>query len=277
MTDPPKSILFRDRWTASKPSLEHSIASVDPDKLSAEYEALRKKAPHRHDVGKAYFVEHSGAPSSGGHSNRLEEHYAMALWNLDCLWPRLGGGHHRFLDYQVPLKAQQADCGIGKIDLLGVTERGRLIVVELKYPRSGPGDSSAKALMEGLRYAAIVEANLEPLASEAGKRFGVKVDDKMPPIVQVLGPRSWWRDWLDPGLKSRAAGDWNRAFSRLASAVEVRIGAAVECMAMDGNTKFTPGLYGRKPSLDRPPNLYLVRLDRDPPAFEALPAANRHA
>ena len=88
MTDPPKSILFRDRWTASKPSLEHSIASVDPDKLSAEYEALRKKAPHRHDVGKAYFVEHSGAPSSGGHSNRLEEHYAMALWNLDCLWPR---------------------------------------------------------------------------------------------------------------------------------------------------------------------------------------------
>ena len=60
------SILFRDRWTASKPSLEHSIASVDPDKLSAEYEALRKNAPRRHDVGKAYFVEHRGAPSSGG-------------------------------------------------------------------------------------------------------------------------------------------------------------------------------------------------------------------
>ena len=127
----------------------------------------------------------------------------MALWNLDCLWPRLGGGHHRFLDYQVPLKAKQADCGIGKIDLLGVTDRGRLIVVELKYPRSGRGDSPQHALMEGLRYAAIVEANLEPLASEAGKRFGVKVDDKMPPIVQVLGPGSWWRDWLDPGLKSR--------------------------------------------------------------------------
>ena len=94
--------------------------------------------------------------------------------------------------------------------------------------------------MEGLRYAAIVEANLKPLANEAGKRFGVKVDDKMPPIVQVLGPRSWWRDWLDPRLKNRAAGDWNRAFARLASAVEARIGAAVECMAMDGNTRIHP-------------------------------------
>ena len=270
------SILFRDRWTASKPSLEHSIASVDPDKLSAEYEALRKKAPHRHDVGKVYFVEHSGAPSSGGHSNRLEEHYAMALWNLDCRWPRLDGGRHRFLDYQVPLKAKRADYRIGKIDLLGVTDRGRLIVVELKYPCSGRGDSPQHALMEGLRYAAIVEANLKPLANEAGKRFGIKVDDKMPPIVQVLGPRSWWRDWLDPRLKNRAAGDWNRAFSRLASAVEARIGAAVECMAMDGNTEFTPGLNGREPSLDRPPTLCLVRLDRNPAAFEVLPSADRH-
>ena len=178
-----------------------------------------------------------------------------------------------FLDYQVPLKAKQADYGIGKIDLLGVTDRGRLIVVELKYPRNGRGDSPQHAFMEGLRYAAIVEANLEPLAREAGKRFGIKVDDKIPPVVQVLGPCSWWRDWLNPGLKSRAAGDWNRAFARLASAVEARIGAAVECMAMDGNTKFTPGLYGREPSIDCPPTLYLVRLDRNPPApaFEALP------
>ena len=171
----------------------------------------------------------------------------------------------------MPLKAKQADYRIGKVDLLGVTDRGRLIVVELKYPRSGRGDSPAQALMAGLRYAAVVEANLEPLASEAEKRFGLKVDDKMPPIVQVLGPRSWWRDWLDPGLKRRAAGDWNRAFARLASAMEARIGATVECMAMEGNTKFTLGLFGRAPSIDRPPTLRLVRLDRNPPAFEALP------
>ena len=92
----------------------------------------------------------------------------MALWNLDCRWPRLGGGHHRFLDYQVPLKAKRADYGIGKVDLLGVTDRGRLIVVELKYPRSGRGDSPAQALMAGLRYAAIVEANLEPLRAKPG-------------------------------------------------------------------------------------------------------------
>ena len=31
MIDPKKSILFCNRWTASKPSLEHAIASIDPD------------------------------------------------------------------------------------------------------------------------------------------------------------------------------------------------------------------------------------------------------
>ena len=54
----------------------------------------------------------------------MAEH--MALCNLACRWPRLNGGRHRFLDYQVPLKAKQAGYRIGKIDLLGVT---------VKWPR----------------------------------------------------------------------------------------------------------------------------------------------
>ena len=269
-------ILFRDNWPAR--GLEHAIASIDPDALAAEYKALRKNAPRRREVGKAYFVEHSGAPSSGSSSNRLEEHYAMALWNLSCRLPRRSGGWHRFLDYQAPLKARRADSGIGKVDLLGITDRGRLIVVELKYPRSGRGDSPARALMEGLRYAAIVEANLQPIAIEVKRKLGVKrVDDRTPPIAQVLGPGAWWRGWLDPGLKNRAAGDWNRAFARLASALEARIGVTVECMATDDNAKLTLGLNGQAPALDCPPDLYHIHLDRNPPECEALPPVDRHA
>ena len=48
------------------------------------------------------------------------------------------------LYYQFPLKAKQADKGIGKVDLRGATDRGRLIVIELKVKsekKSGGSDA----------------------------------------------------------------------------------------------------------------------------------------
>ena len=48
------------------------------------------------------------------------------------------------LYYQFPLKAKQADKGIGKVDLRGATDRGRLIVIELKVkPEKKSGGSAA--------------------------------------------------------------------------------------------------------------------------------------
>ena len=158
--------LFCKRWPTG--GLDRFITSVDADALTDEYKLLRENAPRRHCTEKPYFVRRSGAPTgSGGEdgsSNRQEEHYAMALWNLQRRWPRRGGGWHCFLHYQTPLKAKRADS-IGKIDLFGVTDGGRLMVVELKYRRKGSPDSPALALMEGLRYAAAVEANLLPIAA----------------------------------------------------------------------------------------------------------------
>ena len=259
--------LFCKRWLTG--GLDRFITSVNTDALTAEYKLLRENAPRRHCTEKPYFVGHSGAPTgSGGEdgsSNRQEEHYAMALWNLQRRWPRRGGGWHRFLDYQTPLKAKRAD-GIGKIDLFGVTDRGRLMVVELKYPRGSRGTSPVHALMEGLRYAAVVEANLRPIAGEIRSKFCVtQVDDETPPIVQILAPFSWWCDWF----KTKAAGDWGPALARLASDVEERVGVSVECMATDETPQLTLGLNGRKPSLDRPPTLHAVHLVRKPP-FERL-------
>lgn len=201
----------------------------------------------------------------------------MALWSLACPWPRPDGGRQTLLDYQVPLKAVQKDPGIGKIDLLGVTDEGRLVVVELKFPRNGNrGDSPMHALMEGLRYAAIVQDRSERLAKEIENRRGRQIDHRMPPIVQLWGPRSWWCAWLDHDLKRRATGDWNRAFERLASTLANKIGVAAECVATDTHFRGAEaGLRASRPTLGRTPSLYEVRLD--PPGLDSLPPPESRA
>lgn len=257
-------ILFNRRWPAQ--GLEGVIASVEPDALCAEYVALRESAPRRARSGKSYFVGHTGIASGAGASNRLEEHCAIALVNLGQRWPRPDGGWFRLLDYQVPLKARQADTGIGKIDLLGVTEAGRLIVAELKVEAEGGGRSDAPpaALMEGLRYAAMIEADMDALAAEAERRFGVKVA-QLPPIVQLLAPKAWWRRWLE----LPAAGDWGPPFTELAAAIAAKIGAPIECMALD-DVEITYGMDGQAPRLDPIPNIRAVCLTDTSPIGEAL-------
>jgi len=54
---------------------------LDLNELIAAYHLVRESTPHRHEWNKRYFVGHSGVPSSGGYSNRREEHLAVALWN----------------------------------------------------------------------------------------------------------------------------------------------------------------------------------------------------
>ena len=78
---------------------------------------------------------------------------AIARSNMKGSWPCPDGGRFRLLDYQFPLKARQSDAGIGKVDLLGVTDRGRLTVIELKVKPPGDnarGESPVAALLPGL-------------------------------------------------------------------------------------------------------------------------------
>lgn len=245
-------ILFRGAWRAR--GLDAAIAAVDPEALCAEYVALREWAPRRSLAGKPYFVGHTGVASARGYSNRLEEHCAIALVNLCRRWPRPDGGWFRLLDYQVPLKARQADSGIGKIDLVGVTDRGRLIIVELKVEpdRGGRSDAPPAALMEGLRYAAIVKADREAIPAEAERHFGTRISED-PPIVMLLAPEDWSRAWL----KLRPAGDWGPHFARLVAAVEACTGVTVECMALEP-VPIAYGLDGNAPRLGRVPALHPV-------------------
>ena len=188
-------ILFNKKWTTT--NLAKDISEVDGDALSLEYEKLIRCAPRRLDQNKCYFVGHDGNLTTANRSNRYEEHLAIALWNLKKCWPRLDDGRFRLLDYQFPLYAQQSDKGIGEVDLLGVTKQGRLMVIELKVKPKGKndrGDSPASALMQGLRYAAIVEANLKVIAAEVdclrGRFKDVTIVEESP-IVQILAPKPW--------------------------------------------------------------------------------------
>ena len=254
-------MLLNSKWPTTGLALD--IDRVDRNALVKEYEKTVNAAPRRHDRGKPYFVTgHDGCLPGNAASGRFEEHLAMAIWRFRGMhWPRLDGGWFQFLDYQFPLKDAQANPGVGKIDLLGVTNCGRLLVSELKVARStGRGESPMAALMQGLRYAAIVDANSDAIACEAAVAREVSVDSDQRPVVQILAPKKWWHGWLQlEGSTRRKAGPWEREFAALTYDIEKRLGIPVECLAMDDIQK--ADLYRRptEPTLETPPIFYSVR------------------
>ena len=241
--------------------LVRNIRNVKRDQLHEEFRELIECAPRRADAGKDYFVNHSGVPSSGKRANSWsEEILAMALWNERIFLPRSDGTEIFMLDYQFPLRASSSDSGIGEVDLLGITNQGQLMVIELKVKPVGVnnrGYTPAAALLQGLRYAAIVQANFGSIARELKQRFEISIPNE-PLIVQVLAPEDWWNGWI--GLEAstrRAAGKWEIAFEKLAKDIEGRIGIAIECAALNvkrGGISFNE--EGR-PKLDCKPEILL--------------------
>ena len=267
-------ILFKNTWNTTG-FANHIQKFLDENALCDEYEKLVNGAPRRSDKNKDYFVEHAGKESEKS-SNRREEILAKELWNLKRSWPHPGGGQFRLLDYQFPLKAHRSDKGIGKVDLLGVTDQGRLMVIELKVKRRDGtrGETPMKALMEGLRYAAIVMANREKIAEETKDNQCIRkhldelglcsktVISEEPPRVQILAPKSWWEAWLNLGGSTRkAAGYWEPEFSQLLRDIEKKVGVFVECIGIDGLDDCDPK-FGVGP--DRPPpTLYPIDPELD--------------
>ncbi|MGI9228750.1 MAG: hypothetical protein ACR2P9_02710 [Gammaproteobacteria bacterium] len=223
------SILYEAKWPAT--ALEKCISTIDVEALAKEYACCVKSAPRRSSVGKKYFVCHAEKPPAKN-SNRHEEHCAVKLRRMKRHWPRKDGGWFKFLDYQVPLKARQSDKGIGKIDLLGVTDQGRLIVHELKVKcqKGNRGESPPAALMQGLRYAAIVQANIGDFVRDAEQCLGCEVSNNKP-IVQVLANSEWWEAWHNCG----AAGNWCSTLADISVRITKRIGIPIEYAALKGS------------------------------------------
>lgn len=234
-----------------------AMKQLDLDDLVSAYHHLVDTVPRRHSRGKNYFVGHSGVPSTKTNSNRCEEHLALALWN----WanehgtiPLAGAGELHLIDYQVPLKAKQADRGIGKVDLFGVMNGQQSCVIELKIKPTGKGraDTPLRAFLEGLAYCAMVQANAVEIAMELADTYGFKIQPA-PPVLLVMAPEDYWTGYLEHAR----AGDWWPALRQLAERLHLKLGLQSYFVVL-ANTDFSMGTAGGRPQLAGEPRMLLL-------------------
>ena len=218
------------------------------DDLIESYEQLKNTAPRRHARNLKYFVGHIGITSSGTHSNRREEHLAVALWNQcqesgPLQMVRIGG--LSLLDYQFPLKARQGDKGVGKVDLFGVAGNSKPSVIELKIHSANQGmaDTPLRAFLEALAYCAIVEANLADIAQEVVDKFGYETIESRPALV-VMATEEYWSAYRD----HPRTGNWWPILRQKADSLEKSIGLESHFLVLN-NADFSMGLEGRKPQM----------------------------
>ena len=196
---------------------------------------------------------------------------AIALWRLRATWTRPDGGWFRLVDYQPPLRASRSD-GLGEVDLLGETEEGRMAVVELKVKRrpGSPDDTPLLALMEGLRYAAVLDANRGKVCRDAQRHLDAHLKPRAP-LVQILAPEAWWTAWcrMNPEAR-RDSGDWEPQFLALTRTLEARIEVSAECVSIQ-NAGLADISWDRQgPLLESAPTLCPVHLDGTPRFGPAL-------
>lgn len=225
--------------------------------LVQKYKQLMKNAPRRHEREKKYFVGHELFLGGKKNSNRAEEHLAGALFN-ECQ-----NGEHfilpdkhklKLVDYQFPLKSRQNDKGIGKIDLLGVIDDEIPCVIELKVDQKGgvKADTPLRALLEGLAYCAIVEANKKEIWGEAQEKFGFKF--KVPrPHLMILGTAKYWTYYFDKS----SAGDWWPVMRKLAASFE-SVGLPFTSFVSVENAEFNYGTGDCPACLTAKPSLLAV-------------------
>jgi hypothetical protein len=171
--------------------------TLGPDQLATGYRELLISAPKR---GRPYFSStRAGLAPADPLGRRAEERIAMAWFNAGSV--RLADGSDVvLLDYQFPLKAKQADEGIGKIDLLGLAGGNTLVVIEIKI--GGNREDRRIALIEGLVYAAIVEANAPTIHSQLETVKGHSIRQPRPHVYLAAPPEFWRRGY--PSLDSIA-------------------------------------------------------------------------
>lgn len=140
------------------------------------------------------------------------------------------------LDYQFPLKSVQANKGVGKIDLLGLREDGTLAVVELKIEDSV--EDLYVALLEGLIYAAVVEANIAAIADEFRTARGHESGLGRPHVLIIAPPAYWSNARLHPDID---------VFSRLAQATASAVDTRILLCRLEDADDLELGLAGRPP------------------------------
>ena len=223
--------------------------NLDIAEICEDYAELRSAAPQRFKHGKTYFVaSHNGIPSSGESSNRREEHLAIAMYNASRSGKQFelpDGRNLEVVDYQTPLKAKQSDRGVGKVDLFGVVDKTLPTVIELKIEgqNGGYSDTPLRALLEGLAYCAIVEANISAITEEASSKFGLSLSATRP-ILTIMAPEEYWSRYLE----NTSTGSWLPELVRVIDSLKGQLKLEVRMVALKG-AKLEMGLGGKHPVL----------------------------
>ncbi len=215
--------------------------AADVGRLVHPYEDLLRAAPRRHDRGKRYLHGRTGITSSGASSNQREQHLAVALYNASRDGAAFVLPDRRplvIIDYQMPLKARQDDRGVGKIDLFAIVDGTLPCVVELKVAgETTYGDTPLRALLEGLAYCAIVEANAADIASERAEQHGLSASR---PTLVVMAPDNYWAGYLN----HPRAGRWLSAVHDLVSGLREALRLEAHLVALL-DARFEMGLSGQ--------------------------------
>lgn len=231
--------------------LAKAIDRIDQDILFKEYYRLQKNAPKRFEKGKEIFpTGHKGILP--GRQGDFERHLEGALWN-QCFvetMPPTSAGNFKLLDYQFPLYDQKPDL-FGKVDLVGISSgRDQFTTIELKVPDSQdrPTDTPLGALIQALRYTAIVEANLEYIKVGLLKKKADNPNDRRwhvptladKPGIMLLAPVKWW-NWFD--------GSWKKDFDVLLVNIKEELGIITECYSIEDISGNDIVWTGNKPDL----------------------------
>ncbi len=117
-------------------------------------------------------------------------------------------------------------------------------VIELKAEKGK--DTPLYALIEGLAYCAIVEANMRAFRAEVYGKFHFGLDAIKPSLL-LLAPEGYWRKFINSSVG--AAGSWVAPFTDRLAEIERDLGIKVLCAKMEGPLAFRMGLNGEPPTL----------------------------
>jgi len=206
--------------TKRKIGLAERTDTLNIDELVTAYHQTVARAPQRAVVFKRYLVStHDGR---GGSDPRSQEKVAAkAIFNRRRP-VMIAGEPVEILDYEVPLAARGSDGGVGDVDLLGRSSvSGRPWIIELKVGANTEPPYSA--LLQALRYSAMVDANRRQLSTEVKARTNGS-ELTWPGVIVVAADRTYWERWE---RESPRAGDWLSALRQLAARVTEALGIQV--------------------------------------------------
>ncbi|MCG8589747.1 MAG: hypothetical protein MJE66_10695 [Proteobacteria bacterium] len=242
MSQHPLVDLSRDGEVRQAKGFRQAAAALSGESLGAAYREEVAQAPRREGSGRAYIGVRTSRVGRELRAGREGEHLAQALvasHSVPEAAVALGDEESlRFLDYAVPLEAagsSEKPIGLGRVDLLGATTGGRLVVVQMKFVpaganRVGTGDTPLRALLEGLARCAAVKANQEVIRAEAADVFGAELSDQ-DPILIVLGSRRYWE--LCRKREAQKGAAWIQQLERLQRECEEQFGMDVRYLTID--------------------------------------------